>query len=139
MQDPELNFEQAQNPKGFKQSAAVARKGGEIAGDAKKKLEAQTGRSVISREKALTIYLQPIKFNCAVFICTNNRHDSISYIQTINLYKSFDFSVTTRTSIIVSSLYILLTKRVAMWMCTVSLLFCLYLRFQNWKTICVWN
>ena len=30
----------AQNPKGFKQSAAVARKGGEIAGDARKKLEA---------------------------------------------------------------------------------------------------
>ena len=42
----------AQNPKGFKQSAAVARKGGEIAGDARKKLEAQTGRSVISSEKA---------------------------------------------------------------------------------------
>lgn len=58
MQDPELNFEQAQNPKGFKQSAAVARKGGEIAGDAKKKLEAQTGRSVISREKA-SDYLPP--------------------------------------------------------------------------------
>ena len=30
----------AQNPKGFKQSAAVARKGGKIAGDARKKLEA---------------------------------------------------------------------------------------------------
>jgi len=38
----------AQNPKGFKQSAAVARKGGQIAGDARMKLEAQTGRSVIS-------------------------------------------------------------------------------------------
>jgi len=48
----------AQNPKGFKQSAAVARKGGKIAGDARKKLEAQTGRSVISSEKALD-YLPP--------------------------------------------------------------------------------
>ena len=48
----------AQNPKGFKQSADVARKGGKIAGDARKKLEAQTGRSVISREKA-SDYLPP--------------------------------------------------------------------------------
>ena len=48
----------AQNPKGFKQSAEVARKGGKIAGDARKKLEAQTGRSVISREKA-SDYLPP--------------------------------------------------------------------------------
>ena len=48
----------AQNPKGFKQSAAVARKGGKIAGDARKKLEVQTGRSVISSEKA-SDYLPP--------------------------------------------------------------------------------
>jgi hypothetical protein len=48
----------AQNPKGYKQSAAVARKGGKIAGDARKKLESQIGRSVISREKA-SDYLPP--------------------------------------------------------------------------------
>ena len=48
----------AQNPKGFKQSATVARKGGKIAGDARKKLESQIGRSVISREKA-SDYLPP--------------------------------------------------------------------------------
>ena len=42
----------ARNPKGFKQSAEVARKGGEIAGDARKKLELQIGRSVVSSEKA---------------------------------------------------------------------------------------
>ena len=42
----------ARNPKGFKQSAEVARKGGEIAGDARKKLERQIGRSVVSKEKA---------------------------------------------------------------------------------------
>jgi hypothetical protein len=48
----------AQNPKGFQQSVAVARKGGEIAGDARKKLEAQVGHSVISNEKA-SDYLPP--------------------------------------------------------------------------------
>ena len=48
----------AQHPKGFRQSAEVARKGGQIAGDARKKLEAQTGRSVISSAKA-SDYLLP--------------------------------------------------------------------------------
>ena len=48
----------AQNPKGFKQSAEVARKGGKIAGDARKKLESQIGRSVITRDKA-SDYLPP--------------------------------------------------------------------------------
>ena len=48
----------ARNPKGFKQSAEVSRKGGEIAGDARKKLELQIGRSVVSSEKA-SDYLPP--------------------------------------------------------------------------------
>ena len=48
----------ARNPKGFRQSAEVARKGGEIAGDARKKLERQIGRSVVSSEKA-SDYLPP--------------------------------------------------------------------------------
>ena len=38
----------AQSPKGYRQSAAVAKKGGEIAGDARKKLERQIGHSVVS-------------------------------------------------------------------------------------------
>ena len=42
----------ARNPKGFQQSAAIARQGGEIAGDARKKLERQVGHSVISSAKA---------------------------------------------------------------------------------------
>ena len=50
----------AHNPKGFKQSAAVARKGGEIAGDARKKLERQVGHSVISPSKAAD-YLPPVE------------------------------------------------------------------------------
>lgn len=49
----------ARNPKGFKQSAEVARKGGEIAGDARKKLEFQIGHSVVSSEKA-SDYLPPV-------------------------------------------------------------------------------
>ena len=48
----------AQNPKGYKQSAAVAKKGSEIAGDARKKLEKQIGRSVVTKEKA-SDYLPP--------------------------------------------------------------------------------
>ena len=42
----------ARNPKGFKQSADVAREGGQIAGDARKQLEKRVGRSVISPAKA---------------------------------------------------------------------------------------
>lgn len=48
----------ARNPKGFKQSAEVARKGGKIAGEARKNLEKQVGHSVISRDKA-SDYLLP--------------------------------------------------------------------------------
>ena len=48
----------AQNPKGYKQSAVVAKKGGEIAGDARKKLEKQIGHSVVTKEKA-SDYLPP--------------------------------------------------------------------------------
>ena len=48
----------AQNPRGYYQSAEVARKGGAIAGDARAKLEAQVGHSVITKEKA-SDYLPP--------------------------------------------------------------------------------
>ena len=43
---------------GKRYKTAVARKGGKIAGDARKKLESQIGRSVITREKA-SDYLPP--------------------------------------------------------------------------------
>jgi hypothetical protein len=42
----------ARNPKGFKQSADIAHRGGKIAGEARKKLEEQIGHSIISKEKA---------------------------------------------------------------------------------------
>jgi len=48
----------SKNPKGFRQSAAVAREGSKIAGDARKQLEQRVGHSVISSAKAAD-YLQP--------------------------------------------------------------------------------
>jgi hypothetical protein len=48
----------SRNPKGFSQSAAVAREGSKIAGDARKQLEQRVGRSVISSAKA-SDYLLP--------------------------------------------------------------------------------
>jgi len=48
----------ARNPKGFKQSAEIAQKGGQIAGEARKKLEEQIGHSIISPDKA-SDYLPP--------------------------------------------------------------------------------
>ncbi len=50
----------ARNPKGYRQSAEVARKGGEIAGDARKQLEQQVGHSVISPAKASGL-LSPVE------------------------------------------------------------------------------
>ena len=50
----------SKNPKGFKQSADVAREGGKIAGDARKQLEKQVGHSVISPAKA-SDYLPPVE------------------------------------------------------------------------------
>ena len=48
----------AENPKGFKQSANVAHKGGKIAAATRTRIENQTGRSVVSPEKA-SDYLPP--------------------------------------------------------------------------------
>lgn len=48
----------ARNPKGFRESAEIAHKGGQIAGEARKKLEEQIGHSIISPEKA-SDYLPP--------------------------------------------------------------------------------
>ena len=49
----------SKNPKGFRQSAAVAREGSKIAGDARKQLEQRVGHSVISSAKAAD-YLPPV-------------------------------------------------------------------------------
>ena len=48
-----------QNPKGFTQSAKVAKKGGSVAKAARQKLESQLGHSVISPAKAAD-YLPPV-------------------------------------------------------------------------------
>ena len=49
-----------QNPKGFNQSAKIAKKGGSVAKAARDKLESQLGHSVISPAKA-TDYLPPVE------------------------------------------------------------------------------
>lgn len=49
----------AENPKGFSKSADIAHRGGAIAGETRAKIEAQTGRSIVSSEKA-SDYLPPV-------------------------------------------------------------------------------
>ncbi|MBK7099193.1 MAG: hypothetical protein IPH58_13690 [Sphingobacteriales bacterium] len=40
------------NPKTFEDNKRIAKKGGEIAGDTRKKIEQQTGRSIVSPQNA---------------------------------------------------------------------------------------
>lgn len=47
-----VELSKSQNPKGFRQSAKVAHEGGKIAGETRAKIESQTGRSIVSKEKA---------------------------------------------------------------------------------------
>ena len=45
-------FSEAEQPEGFSQNVSVAKRGGKVAGDARKSIEAGTGKSVITRRKA---------------------------------------------------------------------------------------
>lgn len=47
----------AHNPKGFEENTNVARRGGKIAGDARKNIEAQTGKPVISAQNSKDLRL----------------------------------------------------------------------------------
>ena len=47
----------AQNPQGLEENRTVARQGGRVAGNARKEIEAQTGRPVITPENANTMLL----------------------------------------------------------------------------------
>lgn len=47
----------AQNPQGLEENRAVAQQGGKVAGNARKEIEAQTGRPVITAENANTMLL----------------------------------------------------------------------------------
>ena len=49
------------NPKGFEQSARVAKEGGSVAKAARKQLESKTGKSAISSSKASDYLLSPDK------------------------------------------------------------------------------
>ena len=48
---------EAQNPQGLEENRTVAKQGGTIAGNARKEIEAQTGRPVITPENANTVLL----------------------------------------------------------------------------------
>ena len=45
-------FSQSENPKNFEENKAVANKGGKVAGDARRSIESQTGKSVITSNDA---------------------------------------------------------------------------------------
>ena len=45
-------FSEAEQPEGFSQNVSVAKRGGKVAGDARKSIEAGTGKSVITSRKA---------------------------------------------------------------------------------------
>ena len=47
----------AQNPHGLEENRTVAKQGGTVAGNARKEIEAQTGRPVVTAEKASTMLL----------------------------------------------------------------------------------
>ena len=49
------NISQTENPKNFEENQSVARRGGRIAGNARKELEAEIGHSVISNQNASQI------------------------------------------------------------------------------------
>ena len=53
-----VELSKSQNPKGFRQSAKVAHEGGKIAGETRARIESQTGRPIVSKEKA-SDYLPP--------------------------------------------------------------------------------
>ena len=54
-----VELSKSQNPKGFRQSAKVAHEGGKIAGETRAKIESQTGRSIVSKEKPPTTFHLP--------------------------------------------------------------------------------
>lgn len=49
------NISQNENPKSFEENQDIARRGGRIAGNARKELEAEIGHSVISKDDASQI------------------------------------------------------------------------------------
>ena len=49
------NISQTENPKNFEENQSVARRGGRIAGNARKELEAEIGHSIISNQNATQI------------------------------------------------------------------------------------
>ena len=56
-EDTTTEMTKAQNPQGLEENRTVAKQGGTVAGNARKEIEAQTGRPVITAENANTVLL----------------------------------------------------------------------------------
>ena len=54
-----VEISKSENPNGFRESAKVAHRGGKIAADTRKRIEEQTGRSIVSKMKASDILPPP--------------------------------------------------------------------------------
>lgn len=57
-----VEISKSENPNGFRQSANVAHRGGKIAADTRKRIEEQTGRSIVSKLKASDILPPPDRY-----------------------------------------------------------------------------
>ncbi len=49
---------QAKNPQGFQESKSVAKEGGEIAGETRRKIEARTGKNIVTAQNAKTLHTE---------------------------------------------------------------------------------
>ncbi len=70
-----VEISKAENPKGFVQSAKVAHKGGKIAAQTRAQIEAQTGRSIVSPEKASDYILPAEETEALPFDEDRNKKD----------------------------------------------------------------
>ncbi len=57
-----VEISKSENPNGFRASAKVAHRGGKIAADTRKRIEEQTGRSIVSKLKASDILPPPDRY-----------------------------------------------------------------------------
>ena len=72
-------FSEAERPKGFSQSVSVAKRGGKVAGDARKAIEKGTGKAVITNKNAMElnhVVTQMIEASVNVVIDNENEENS---------------------------------------------------------------
>lgn len=69
-----VEISKASNPKGYQQSAKVAHQGGKIAAQTRAQIEAQTGRCIISSEKA-SDYILPVETTESIPLTSNGNEE----------------------------------------------------------------